>query len=141
VALTQEGKTSQNKAPMAEGFIKNTVVGGVNTFSYIYNYTDHLGNVKAEALQFINMDHAKKVEDGGGPKQGNLIGHEVNESFTAAKENGGVNRANSANGDAAYNKGHKEAIRVDPTTAEPGFQNVNVVKYVLSPLIPGIKIN
>jgi RHS repeat-associated protein len=32
--------------PTAEGYVKNTVVNGTNTFSYVFNYTDHLGNVR-----------------------------------------------------------------------------------------------
>jgi RHS repeat-associated protein len=32
--------------PTAEGYVKNTVVSGVNNYNYIYNYTDHLGNIR-----------------------------------------------------------------------------------------------
>ena len=32
--------------PTAEGYVKNTVVNGVNTYDYIFNYTDHLGNIR-----------------------------------------------------------------------------------------------
>jgi RHS repeat-associated protein len=32
--------------PTAEGYVKNTVVSGVNNYSYVFNYTDHLGNVR-----------------------------------------------------------------------------------------------
>lgn len=32
--------------PTAEGYVKNTLVGGVNTYDYIYNYKDHLGNIR-----------------------------------------------------------------------------------------------
>lgn len=32
--------------PTSEGYVKNTVVAGVNSFNYVYNYTDHLGNVR-----------------------------------------------------------------------------------------------
>jgi hypothetical protein len=31
--------------PHAEGYVKNTVVSGQNTYDYVYNYTDHLGNI------------------------------------------------------------------------------------------------
>jgi RHS repeat-associated protein len=48
---------------MAEGFIKNTVVGGVNTFSYIYNYTDHLGNVRVSYEKDAATGLAKIVDE------------------------------------------------------------------------------
>ncbi|WGK95147.1 MULTISPECIES: RHS repeat domain-containing protein [Flavobacterium] len=32
--------------PTAEGYVKNTPVSGTNTYSYVYNYTDHLGNTR-----------------------------------------------------------------------------------------------
>ena len=32
--------------PTAEGYVKNTVVNGANTYDYIFNYTDHLGNIR-----------------------------------------------------------------------------------------------
>jgi RHS repeat-associated protein len=32
--------------PTAEGYVKNTPVSGSNTYSYVYNYTDHLGNTR-----------------------------------------------------------------------------------------------
>jgi len=32
--------------PTAEGYIDNTVVSGVNNYNYIYQYKDHLGNVR-----------------------------------------------------------------------------------------------
>ncbi|MGV1013316.1 MAG: RHS repeat-associated core domain-containing protein, partial [Flavobacterium sp.] len=32
--------------PTAEGYVKNTVVYGTNTYDYIFNYTDHLGNIR-----------------------------------------------------------------------------------------------
>jgi RHS repeat-associated protein len=32
--------------PQAEGYVNNTVVNGVNVYSYVFNYTDHLGNVR-----------------------------------------------------------------------------------------------
>lgn len=68
---------------------------------------------KIEALQMINMDQADQVESAGIMKAGNAVGHEINESFIAAQENNGANRANTANGDAAYNKAHKAAIELD----------------------------
>jgi RHS repeat-associated protein len=32
--------------PTGEGYVKNTVVAGNNVYSYVFNYTDHLGNVR-----------------------------------------------------------------------------------------------
>lgn len=39
--------------PTAEGYVKNTVVSGANTYSYVFNYTDHLGNVR---LNYTDAD-------------------------------------------------------------------------------------
>lgn len=39
--------------PTAEGYVKNTVVNGANTYSYVFNYTDHLGNVR---LSYSDVD-------------------------------------------------------------------------------------
>ena len=41
--------------PTAEGYVKNTIVSGVNNYSYVFNYTDHLGNVRL-SYQDINKD-------------------------------------------------------------------------------------
>ncbi|MCD0476800.1 RHS repeat-associated core domain-containing protein, partial [Flavobacterium sp. EDS] len=32
--------------PTAEGYVNNTPVNGANNYSYVFNYTDHLGNVR-----------------------------------------------------------------------------------------------
>lgn len=32
--------------PHAEGYVNNTVVNNANVYNYVYNYTDHLGNVR-----------------------------------------------------------------------------------------------
>ena len=32
--------------PTTEGYVNNTVVSGVNKYNYVYNYLDHLGNVR-----------------------------------------------------------------------------------------------
>jgi RHS repeat-associated protein len=32
--------------PHAEGYVKNTVVNNANVYSYVFNYTDHLGNIR-----------------------------------------------------------------------------------------------
>jgi RHS repeat-associated protein len=41
--------------PTSEGYVNNTVISGVNTYKYVYNYTDHLGNVRL-SYQDINKD-------------------------------------------------------------------------------------
>jgi RHS repeat-associated protein len=35
-----------NFFPTAEGYVQNTVVAGANTYNYVYNYSDHIGNVR-----------------------------------------------------------------------------------------------
>ncbi|MBN8640704.1 MAG: hypothetical protein J0L86_02740 [Flavobacteriales bacterium] len=35
-----------NFFPQAEGYVKNTVVNGVNNYNYVFNYTDHQGNIR-----------------------------------------------------------------------------------------------
>ena len=37
--------------PHAEGYVNNTVVSGVNNYNYVYNYTDHLGNIRLSYTQ------------------------------------------------------------------------------------------
>ena len=32
--------------PTAEGYVKNTIIQGQNSYDYIYNLTDHLGNIR-----------------------------------------------------------------------------------------------
>jgi RHS repeat-associated protein len=32
--------------PTAEGYVKNTLFKGENSYDYVYNYTDHLGNIR-----------------------------------------------------------------------------------------------
>ena len=46
--------------PTAEGYVKNTVVSGVNNYNYIYNYTDHLGNIRL-SYTFDNATSSLKI--------------------------------------------------------------------------------
>ena len=85
---------------------------------------------KVEALQYVNMDHTEKVENGGGPKQGNLVGHEAVEAWKAAHENGGITKAYSPAGDAAYNKAHNETISILPSVPESSVVFIGTAKYI-----------
>lgn len=42
--------------PTAEGYVKNTVVNSTNNYSYVFNYTDHLGNVRLSYSDNITKD-------------------------------------------------------------------------------------
>ena len=51
--------------PHAEGYVNNTVVNGVSNFNYVFNYTDHLGNIRlsygidpeTQVLKIIEENH------------------------------------------------------------------------------------
>ena len=49
--------------PTAEGYVKNTVVNGANTFDYIYNYTDHLGNIRVSYTKDPSTNMLKIMEE------------------------------------------------------------------------------
>jgi RHS repeat-associated protein len=40
--------------PHAEGYVNNTVVSGANVYSYVFNYTDHLGNIRLRFTRNTN---------------------------------------------------------------------------------------
>lgn len=42
----QYSNSSLQFFPTVEGYVNNTPVSGTNTYSYVFNYTDHLGNVR-----------------------------------------------------------------------------------------------
>ncbi|SHI64887.1 DUF6443 domain-containing protein [Flavobacterium terrae] len=51
--------------PHAEGYVNNTVVNGANNYNYVFNYTDHLGNIRVsygidpdtQVLKIIEENH------------------------------------------------------------------------------------
>ena len=49
--------------PTAEGYVKNTFVSGANRFNYVYNYTDHLGNVRVSYGQDPVTQAVKILEE------------------------------------------------------------------------------
>ncbi len=75
------------------------------------------------------MNHIEKASI---TKQGNIVGHEVNESYIGAQHNGGNNKVLSPNGEAAYNQGHNGANKLDPIPdSEPII--IGGVKYMMFP--------
>lgn len=124
------------KTTTSETFAVGGVVGDIIVGAYAGSSKTKDG--KVETNQFINMNHAEKVEDAGATKQGNSVGHEVIESFVAAKENGGINRPNSENGDEAYTKWHNEAIKVDPNFIDSDRYDYVAGQKLLS--FPNLKV-
>ena len=49
--------------PTAEGYVKNTPVSGTNTYSYVFNYTDHLGNVRLSYTKDATTGSLKILEE------------------------------------------------------------------------------
>jgi hypothetical protein len=49
--------------PTAEGYVDNTVVNGKNNYSYVYNYTDHLGNIRVSYGWDKNTGKLKILEE------------------------------------------------------------------------------
>ena len=42
----QYSNSSLQFFPTAEGYVKNTLVNGTNSYNYVFNYMDHLGNIR-----------------------------------------------------------------------------------------------
>jgi RHS repeat-associated protein len=49
--------------PTAEGYVKNTPVSGINTYSYVYNYKDHLGNTRLSYTKDTATGSLKILEE------------------------------------------------------------------------------
>ena len=49
--------------PTAEGYVKNTPVSGTNTYSYVFNYTDHLGNTRLSYTKDTATGSLKILEE------------------------------------------------------------------------------
>ena len=49
--------------PTAEGYVKNTLVSGTNTYSYVFNYTDHLGNTRLSYAKDTTTGSLKILEE------------------------------------------------------------------------------
>ncbi|BDB55421.1 hypothetical protein GENT5_17260 [Flavobacterium ammoniigenes] len=49
--------------PTAEGYVKNTPVSGINTYSYVFNYTDHLGNTRLSYAKDTTTGSLKILEE------------------------------------------------------------------------------
>jgi len=47
----------------AEGYVKNTPVSGTNTYSYVFNYTDHLGNMRLSYAKDTTTGSLKILEE------------------------------------------------------------------------------
>ncbi len=49
--------------PTAEGYVKHTLVGSTSKFNYVYNYTDHLGNVRVSYTKDPTTGTLKIIEE------------------------------------------------------------------------------
>ena len=49
--------------PTAEGYVKNTSVSGTNSYSYVFNYTDHLGNTRLSYTKDTASGSLKILEE------------------------------------------------------------------------------
>lgn len=49
--------------PTVEGYVKNTPVSGINTYSYVFNYIDHLGNNRLSYTKDSTTGSLKILEE------------------------------------------------------------------------------
>lgn len=49
--------------PTVEGYVNNTPVSGNNTYSYVFNYTDHLGNIRLSYTKDTTTGSLKILEE------------------------------------------------------------------------------
>jgi hypothetical protein len=49
--------------PHAEGYVNNTPVNGTNSYNYVFNYTDHLGNVRLSYTKNANTNVLNILEE------------------------------------------------------------------------------
>jgi RHS repeat-associated protein len=59
----QYSNTSLQFFPTAEGYVKNTPVSGTNSYSYVFNYTDHLGNTRLSYTKDTTTGSLKILEE------------------------------------------------------------------------------
>ncbi|MBL7887063.1 MAG: hypothetical protein JNJ52_09965 [Flavobacterium sp.] len=62
-AQTGTGTVVLQFFPHTEGYVSNTVVGGVNNYNYVFNYTDHLGNVRLSYTKDPGTNVLKILEE------------------------------------------------------------------------------
>ncbi|WP_374504556.1 RHS repeat domain-containing protein [Flavobacterium sp.] len=59
----QYSNTSLQLFSTAEGYVKNTLVSGTNSYSYVFNYTDHLGNTRLSYTKDTTTGSLKILEE------------------------------------------------------------------------------
>jgi RHS repeat-associated protein len=70
--------------PTVEGYVKNTPVSGTNTYSYVFNYTDHLGNTRLSYTKDTTTGSLKILEENNYYPFG--LKHSPYNSLTPAQE-------------------------------------------------------
>ena len=98
--------TNENSVTLTQTDVTGLLVGG----AYGGSTLNEDGTVCTE--QFVNVKHAKAEESVGGQKAGNVVGHEIIESFVAGRDNPGDVPSGNSQG---YIHGHEAAISADPT--------------------------